>query len=220
MQPIGGAVIAAAGLGSRLGLGLPKCMLEIDGVTILSRIIQALKGHVHRVHVVVGYREDLVTAHCSRHHRDAVLVRNPDFRSTNTAHSMRLGARGLTGRVVFMDGDLVISQESLSAFLRLAQSSQILLGVTPSKTEQAVYVETEPREACMAVTAFTRETPKAYEWANIFAGPPTLVDRMDGFVFERLGELLPLPAFELESYEVDTPSDLQKAEAFLRGPAS
>ena len=36
MQPVDFAVIAAAGLGSRLGYGIPKCMLEIGGSTLLS----------------------------------------------------------------------------------------------------------------------------------------------------------------------------------------
>ena len=46
MQTIGSAVIAAAGLGSRIGMGMPKCMIEIDGVTILSRLLTALRPHV------------------------------------------------------------------------------------------------------------------------------------------------------------------------------
>mgnify|MGYP003131060655 FL=1 len=60
MQVVEGAVIACAGLGSRLGLGLPKCLIEVDGKTILTRLIESLRPHVSRIHVVIGYREELV----------------------------------------------------------------------------------------------------------------------------------------------------------------
>ena len=72
MSALGGAVIAAAGLGSRLGHGLPKCMLEIDGRTVLSRLVDAIRPHTDRIHVVVGYREEMIVEYCALYHRDLV----------------------------------------------------------------------------------------------------------------------------------------------------
>jgi 2-C-methyl-D-erythritol 4-phosphate cytidylyltransferase/2-C-methyl-D-erythritol 2,4-cyclodiphosphate synthase len=46
------AIIAAAGLGRRLGADVPKQMLEIGGQTILQRSVEAFLGH-ERVHDVI-----------------------------------------------------------------------------------------------------------------------------------------------------------------------
>jgi CTP:molybdopterin cytidylyltransferase MocA len=219
VRAVEGAVIAAAGLGSRLGLGLPKAMLEIDGLTVLSRLIHTLEASVPRIHVVVGYREELITQHCARHHRSVVIVRNPDFRTTNTARSMSLGGRGFRSKVVFLDGDLIVSPASMDRFLARAANEEVLLGTTPAGSEQAVYVHLDSPEGTPGsgrVTRFSRSESSAHEWASVLVAPPDLLDDVDGFVFEYLEGLLPIPAQSLTLCEVDTPGDLEVAERFVR----
>ena len=48
-----GAVILAAGEGSRMG-GMPKCLISVDGQTLISRLINAMRGmgmEIGRAHV-------------------------------------------------------------------------------------------------------------------------------------------------------------------------
>ena len=215
MQHVESAVIAAAGLGSRLGLGHPKCMLELGGVTLLTRMIRMLESHVSRIHVVVGYREDLIIDHCARNHPHVVLVRNPEFRTTNTAQSLALGARHLTGKCVFLDGDLVINPDSFSAFLDHAARTEILVALCQPNTENAVFADTEESAQGLTVRGFTRENRTLCEWANVFAGPSTLMNGAENYVFEHLAERLPLPGHMLELAEIDTSADMRSAEIFV-----
>jgi choline kinase len=217
MQSIEGAVIACAGLGSRLGMGLPKCMIEVDGQTILSRLVRALRPHVPRIHIVVGYREDIVTEYCSRYYRDVVLVRNPDFRSTNTAHSLRLGSVGFSNKVLYLDGDLIINEESLTRFIENSVKTRFLIGITPAKSSQAVFVSTQQNENgdSIELKAFHRSPSAKYEWANVFSGPPNILRDGSGYVFESLQSILPARAQELQLFEVDTSEDLERAIAGL-----
>lgn len=216
MQTIGSAVIAAAGLGSRIGMGMPKCMIEIDGVTILARLLTALRPHVPVIHLVVGYREEMVIEYCARDHRDVVLVRNPDYRITNTAYSFAKGARHLTGKVVYLDGDLIISPDSLGSFLNASRDKEILVGVTNAKSENAVFVEGNEAGKFVEISGFTRENPCQLEWANVVAGPCDLMSGAGGYVFERLKEHLPLDGYMLDLAEVDTTDDLNSAVLFAR----
>ncbi len=49
------AVIPAAGRGTRLGLGIPKIMIELaDGVTVWHLLHRRLRPCVEHVHVVVS----------------------------------------------------------------------------------------------------------------------------------------------------------------------
>ena len=69
------AIILAAGIGKRFtpsigeGGGLPKCLIEIQGRTLLERTLSALgAAGVDRAVVVIGYRgemvEDRIGARC------------------------------------------------------------------------------------------------------------------------------------------------------------
>ncbi|QOJ09265.1 NTP transferase domain-containing protein [Nitrosomonas sp. H1_AOB3] len=215
MQPVENAVIAAAGLGSRLGLGHPKCMLELGGITLLTRMIRMLELHVSRIHVVIGYREDLIIDYCARYHPQVVLVRNPEFRITNTAQSFALGARYLRGKCVFLDGDLVINPDSFGAFLDQAARPEILVGLCQPNTENAVFVNTEESAQGLIVTGFTRENRTLCEWANVFTGPSTVMNSAENYVFEHLAKLLPLSGHMLELAEIDTSADMRSAESFV-----
>lgn len=218
MRSVDCVVIAAAGLGSRLGHGLPKCMLEIGGKPLLTRLIEMLEPHVRRIHVVVGYREELIINLCANFHRKVVVVRNPDYRTTNTAHSNALGAAGCTGKVLFLDGDLVIDPVSMNSFLDEASKNEITVGVTKAHSEGPVYAhaKSEATTSRAIIERFSREDASNLEWANIVAGPASLMNDANGYVYERLSGLLPLPACELDLREIDTTADLELAKSFLQ----
>ena len=214
MQDVTGAVIAAAGMGTRLGLGLPKCMIEIAGKTLLTRMLAALREHVPVIHLVVGYREEMVIEYCGIHHRDIVLVRNPDFRSTNTAHSFYLGARHLSGKVLYLDGDLLLAPGSLRNFLAAARARDILVGVTGSTSQNAVFVHGEEMGDTLEIRGFSRLDHSKLEWANVVVAPNDFMKDASGYVYERLMERLPLQGHILDLAEVDTSSDLDAARLF------
>lgn len=216
MQNVTCAVIAAAGMGTRIGLGMPKCMIEIDGKTVLTRLIELLRPRVDLIKVVVGYREDMVIEYCAQHHRDVVIVRNKDYRSTNTAFSFAKGAQHASGKVLYLDGDLVICPKSLNSFLETASLHDILVGLTNSKSENAVFANCQNDHSDRLVTAFSREQATPFEWANIVSGPPSLLSDASGYVFERLAEHLPLPSQHLDLAEIDTANDLIEARQFLQ----
>jgi choline kinase len=191
-------------------------MLEIDGTTLLTRMIRLLEAHVSRIHVVIGYREELIIDHCFRYHPQVVLVRNPEFRNTNTGHSLALGASHLSGKCVFLDGDLVINPDSLCSFLNHAALTDILVGICQPNTENAVFAEVEETAEGQTVIGFTREKTTLWEWANVFTGPNTLMHGADNYVFEHLAKRLPLPGHMLELAEIDTNADMRLAELFIQ----
>jgi len=216
MQNIAGVVIAAAGMGTRIGLGMPKCMIEIDGKTILTRLIDALRPHVPLINIVIGYREEMIIEYCARNHRDVVLVRNEKYRSTNTAYSFSKGAEHISGKVIYLDGDLLISPKSLTDFILASCDKEILIGLTEAKSENAVFAHCQESSEKLLISGFSRIRPSRFEWANVVSGPSNLMSGATGYVFERLIERLPLEGKMLELAEVDTAADLTAARSFAR----
>jgi len=91
-----GAVLLAAGAGSRLG-GRPKALLELGGVPLVLRQLIALSGAgVDEVVVVLGHHADAVEAAVRAF--PITLVRNPEP-DAGQASSVRCGLAALSPRI-------------------------------------------------------------------------------------------------------------------------
>ena len=210
------AVIAAAGLGSRLGHGKPKCLVEVAGRRILDHQLELL-GDVPDVRLVVGYMEHDVINVALRLRADITIVRNPAYRTTTTQQSYWLGARHLSAPCLYLDGDIVFEPDSFHAFLAHARDHDPLIAVTKAKTEQAVFVAArrDGADPFLAVRGFSRTERSPWEWANLAHLPPGMLEENGGNVFERLARFLPMRALPIVSCEFDTEADLSQAEAFV-----
>ncbi len=217
MPAVEHAVIAAAGFGSRLGRGMPKCLVSFRGRTLLDRQLELL-ADVPDVRLVVGFREREVMAHALALRPDLIIVRNPAHASTTTLDSYALGARHLSRPCLFMDADIVFDPASFAAFAQEAAEvaaasagplCRPLIGYTDAKTADAVYVGV----ADGMIVGFDRDRPTPYEWANLALLPPGYCEKGSGAVYERMTGDLPLPGAYVDSYEIDRPADLEVAEA-------
>lgn len=205
-------VIACAGVGSRLGLGKPKALLDLQGQTLIHRLLRATR-RVPNVRIVVGYMEEEVSAEVFRSRPDAVIVRNPDYLSTSTLSSFAMGCEGLRSPTLFMDGDLVISAAEFERFRAEAGQRASLYGHCAARSDDPVYVHLS-RDG-QHIAQFSRTQPSEREWASVFCCDPRatfhsrpLVDRRAGSVFEWVAAEGLLPAAPIEVFEIDTPRDL------------
>ena len=108
-----GAVLLAAGAGSRLG-GQPKALLELGGVPLVMRQLVALSGAgVDEVVVVLGHHADAVEAAVGQF--PISIVRNPSP-DDGQASSVRIGLQALSPRldaviVALADQPLIDAQD-------------------------------------------------------------------------------------------------------------
>ena len=113
-----GAVVAAAGLSSRMGAFKP--LLPFDGVTVIERCIANLRAAgAAEIIVVTGHR----CAELAEAVKDsgARCVHNPDYAATQMFDSLRLGLRALPGgcgAVLLTPGDVpLVKPETIRALL-------------------------------------------------------------------------------------------------------
>lgn len=109
------ALILAAGEGTRLRpytLDRPKCLVEVDGVSLLDRQLAVLRSEgVGEVTLIGGYRSDMLK-------RPGVgLELNPRYAETNMVWTLFSAENALQGDVVLAYGDIVYSREILRALL-------------------------------------------------------------------------------------------------------
>lgn len=208
MQTVKHAVICAAGLGSRLEVNMPKCLVEVGGQSIISHQLEMLKN-VDDIRIVVGFMEEAVIETVRKIRNDVIFVRNPDYRTTSNAYSLYLATHSLKNPYLMLDGDLLFEKNSINSFLERCNVDHSIIGVSESKTEDAVFVELD--NAGEHIVRFQRDNKQRYEWCGL-AYLSNLPIRKEGeYVFNELEKYLPLKAHPVCCYEIDTPEDLNYA---------
>ncbi len=99
------AVILAAGRGSRLKEGIPKCLLKLDRRPLIEHQIRTLRSlGVNDICVVVGYGAEQVRALL----KDTVhYVHNPRALETNSLYSLSLARGWVRGEFLQINADVI-----------------------------------------------------------------------------------------------------------------
>lgn len=110
------AIILAAGEGTRLRpytLDRPKCLVEVDGLSLLDRQLAVLATEaIHPIVLIGGYRVEMLK-------RPGIELRiNPRYAETNMVWTLFCAEDDLEGDVLLCYGDIVYSREILQALLR------------------------------------------------------------------------------------------------------
>ena len=82
MQNVEHVIISCAGLGSRLGLNKPKCLVEIGGRALIDYQLDLLKD-IPDIRIVVGFMEEELIEHVRSIHPNVTFIRNPDYNGIN-----------------------------------------------------------------------------------------------------------------------------------------
>jgi len=110
------AVILAAGEGTRLRpytLDRPKCLVEIEGRSLLYRQLDILVAEqIHPIIIVGGYRSEMLQLPITE------LCINPRFSETNMVWTLFCAETHLEGGAVVSYGDIVYSREVLLTLLK------------------------------------------------------------------------------------------------------
>lgn len=200
-------IIAAAGKGSRLGAGLPKCLVEVNGHAIFEYQLRAFHW-ADEIRMVVGYRSEEVIARVSAVDSRVVFVQNQDYAGTTTLQSNFLGARDMEGKALFIDGDMVISRRTSEALHQAYERGEDFIGVARELSEEPVYVGLEDGR----VQWFSYDRPSSYEWANAALLDVKGLTYQKTHFYVQLEKYLPTKALVVDRLEVDTPKDLRYAE--------
>jgi choline kinase len=113
------AIILAAGNGTRMGtltVDRPKAMLEVGGVSLIDRQLEALRASgIQHVTIVTGYMAHKLHSHLGRAVR---FVQNEHYRETNSLYSLWLAREVLRRGSVVMNSDTLISPILLSMLVQ------------------------------------------------------------------------------------------------------
>jgi len=112
------AIILAAGQGTRLGeltSSLPKCLLDINGKSILRRQIESLQHcGVREFVIVTGFGADQVRGEMGP---GPTYVHNADYAATNSLYSFYAAREEARDGFVLLNGDVVFHRDIAQSLL-------------------------------------------------------------------------------------------------------
>lgn len=203
-------VISAAGRGTRVKQNTPKSLVKLHGRTIIEWQLRQLT-EAQDIVVVVGFQGRELANEVWKFRPDVMIAINHDFLTTGTAASLRAGARVAKERVVGLDGDVLISRESLRFFL---ESNEDLLGVMNISSNDPHKVKYSEG----LVHEFDTAVPTEWEWSGPLSIPKKrCMELGNGHVYEGLKNQLPIKGVPIDGIEIDYPQDIQRAEDWISG---
>jgi len=201
-------VINAAGIGSRLGLNIPKSMVEVLGKPFIYWQFSIIPQNVEVI-VVVGFKGRELADLVKLSKPNATIVINHNYQEMNTAGSFKLGSKFGGERLVSLDGDLLTSRTTLEEFLN---SKDDLLGVSLVNSTTPVFSKIVSNQ----IVNFSYEIESNYEWTGLAnLSRESSQNLGTGHMFQGIEKFLPLNFREIDCMEIDEVADIKRMEKWI-----
>lgn len=201
-------VISSAGIGSRLGLGLTKALLQINGRSLISWQLELFKD-VKDLRIVVGFQANDIIEEVLKYRSDAIFVFNHLYFETKTGASFYLGAKDAGEEIIEWDGDLLVHPDDVKTILDTPGEFICYSDIT---SEDAVYCKTDEQGN---VLAFSRENGD-YEWTGPACIKKEHLTYSSNNVFNIFERVLPMKGIKVRAYDIDTYSDYKRVSEITK----
>jgi len=224
------AIVLCAGEGSRLGLNIPKCLVKINGMTVLENIARSVSkiSKIVEFVVVTGFKSELVEEEV-RHLRSTVhsaiqTVHNKDANKYSIVRSLQVAAPLIHSAVVWrISGDVFFDKKNSLVNLAGRDMTCIAIQKSPEGRGRTPAVSFTLNSDLLAIS-LEEAMLGNWEWADyeiyknydfqktmIFAPEYTQLGSYHFNLLNRcLQEGMPIRVHDVKgSFEIDTPEDLE-----------
>lgn len=192
-------VISCAGIGSRLGLGLTKALVEINGQPLISWQLKLFKD-VKDVRIVIGFQGGEIIQEVRKHRNDVIFCYNHRYFETKTGASYYLGARHANHFTLEWDGDLLVHPDDVK---KLLSTQGEYICYADKTSDDAVFVQTNEQGD---VLCFSREHGD-YEWTGPACMSKQHLMYSTQNVFNMFEPFCPMRGIKVRAYDIDTYND-------------
>lgn len=198
-------VICCAGMGTRLGIGTTKALLDINGKPLILHQLEALRNF-DDIRVVVGYQADKVIQVVNSCRKDIMFVFNNEYRTTGPAVSLSKGMINSREYVISIDGDVLVNPDDFQRILNLEGE---YLTISERHSTEPILIEVQDNKA----NGFLRDSD--FEWPGIAKIKSNRLKNASGYTYETIEGLLPIPTVLIRSRDIDTPEDYEDAISWI-----
>lgn len=192
-------VISCAGIGSRLGLGLTKALVQLNGSSLISWQLKLFKD-VEDLRIVIGFQGRDIIEEVQKYRQDVIFCYNHHYFETKTGASFYLGARHANDEIIEWDGDLLVHPDDVKMLLKTKGE---YICYSDKTSEETVFVRTNDKGE---VLSFSRESGD-YEWTGPACMNKCNLTYNSNNVFNMFEPLCPMRGIKVSAYDIDTYND-------------
>lgn len=109
-------IICCAGMGTRLGIGTTKALVDIGGEPLIIRQLKLLDAF-DDIRVVVGFDAERVISVVKEYRKDIMFVCNYEYEHNGPADSLKKAVLGSREYVITLDGDTIMNPGDFKRFV-------------------------------------------------------------------------------------------------------
>lgn len=200
-------IIYCAGMGTRLGIGTTKALVDICGKPLIIHQLEQLKEY-EDIRVVVGFQAENVIEIVKKYRKDIMFAFNYDYDSTGPAASLCKGLIGAREYIITIDGDLLVNPKDFKLFLDYQGECLTTSTIT---SDEPVLLTVKDGQAI----AFLKEDSDS-EWPGLAKIKRNRLKKENGYVFEMIRPLLPVNVVNIRARGIDTPEDYEKTIEWVK----
>lgn len=200
-------IICCAGMGTRLGIGTTKALVDICGTPLIIRQLELLNEY-DDIRIVVGYDAQRLVQTVTEYRKDVMFVFNHDYEQTGPGDSLRKALVGARDVVVTLDGDTLQNREDFYDFLNYEGECLV---VTKRASNEGVLAEVVNDEI-----VYLKKEQGDMQWPGITKIKKERLCGGDAYVYEMLNRNMPIKAFPMRVKEINTQEDYENAIEWYR----
>ncbi len=195
-------IICCAGMGTRLGIGTTKALMDICGEPLILRILKLLDAY-DDIRIVVGFQATRLIDVVNNYRKDIMYVFNYDYEKTGVADSLRKALVGCKDFIISLDGDTLVNADDFDAFLKCGYEC------IPISTGKSA----EPVLATLSGDMITglSKNEGSCQWPGMTKMHKDKFGGSSAHVYEMIEPNFPIRTFTLRTREIDTPEDYERA---------
>lgn len=202
-------VICCAGMGTRLGIGLPKTLVSINEKPLIVYLLELL-DNFSDVRIVVGFQAEKIINIVKEYRKDITFVFNYDYETTGPAASLSKALIGANKKIISIGGDILINREDFEkinnmdeciAYSDITSSSPTLIEIKDGK-------------------AINIGGGGQFEWQGILKIDKNKLIKGNDYIFEMVKPNFPIEGLYVRSREIDSQEDYDNAIIFYNNEFS
>lgn len=195
-------IICCAGMGTRLGIGTTKALVDICGKPLIIRLLEQLDEYKD-IRIVVGFDAERVIQTVRKYRDDIMFVFNYDYETTGAAHSLKKALLGANEIIIAIDGDTLFDKAD---FQRLLNYNGECIAVSKNATMEPIVATSDGNN----VVKLSKGNGNL-QWSGV---SKLLKNRFNGdgeYVYNILNKQLPINSLEIRLKEINTQDDYENA---------
>ena len=194
-------IICCAGMGTRLGIGTTKALINVYGKSLIERQLELTKD-IDDVRVVVGYQAKKVIDKVNSIRKDIMFAFNYEYQTTGEAESLSKAMVGLKEYTLIIDGDLLINKDDFNEVLSYQGEC---LGICDIYSDEPIFATVHGD-----MVTELNENSGTHEYSCIAKIKSSRLKPSTGSVYSMLNNFLPLKSLRIRTRDIDTPDDYDR----------